>query len=106
MNADDVIEQAAIALAEADGQSRHDVVWDFDDEGRKTVSEPAWVYYVPSGQALADAGLLARPLPTRDEIAEVLKREFWPFLAHDPANPARFWGQSADAVLALLKETK
>ena len=52
---------------------------------------------------LADAGLLARPLPHRDEIKTVLQREFGPFLAHDPANPDRFWGQSADAVLALLK---
>ena len=57
----------------------------------------------PTPDWLDAAGLLARPLPTREEIAEVLKREFWPFLAHDPANPARFWGQSADAVLALLK---
>lgn len=103
MSTDDVIEKAAIALAEADGQSRHDVVWDFDDEGRKTVSEPAWVYYVPSGQALADAGLLARPLPDREEVIDLLKWNFWPFLSQDPVNPERFWGQSADAVLALMK---
>ena len=46
------------------------------------------------------------PLPTRDEIKKVLQREFGSFLAHNPANPARFWGQSADAVLALLKGEK
>ena len=45
----------------------------------------------------------ARPLPTREEIKRVLQLEFGSFLAHNPANPARFWGQSADAVLALLK---
>lgn len=54
-------------------------------------------------RALADAGLLARPLPTREETVDALKREFWPFLAHSPANPERFWGIAADAVLDLLK---
>ena len=53
--------------------------------------------------ALADAGLLAQPLPDRDEVIDLLQRYFWPFLAQDPANPDRFWGQSADAVLDLLK---
>ena len=41
--------------------------------------------------------------PTRDEVTRVLKDAFWPFLAHDPADPERFWGQATDAVLALLK---
>ena len=31
-----------------------------------------------------------------------LDREFGPFLAHSPHNPNRFWGLSADAVLALF----
>lgn len=83
---EDVIEQAAR------------VMWEGNDLDRAVLQDCTKI-----AQALADAGLLARPLPTREEIAEVLKREFWPFLAHDPANPARFWGQSADAVLALLK---
>lgn len=43
-------------------------------------------------------------VPTRDEVTRVLKNEFWPFLAHDPANPDRFWGHATDAVMALFKE--
>ena len=46
--------------------------------------------------------LTARVKPSRDAIIDVLKREFEPFLAHSPHNPGKFWGQSADAVLALL----
>lgn len=38
----------------------------------------------------------------RDEIARVLEREFGGFLAHDPHNPGRFWGNAADAVIAHL----
>lgn len=48
----------------------------------------------------------ARPLPDKEEVIDLLKREFWPFLAHDPVDPARFWGNSADAVLTLLKGTE
>ena len=54
-------------------------------------------------KALAFTGLLARPLPDRDEVTRLLENLFWPMLAHSPHNPERFWGQSADAVLALLK---
>ena len=55
-------------------------------------------------RALADAGMLARPVPTRDEVRRVLEHEFWPFLAHSPHNPETFWGQATDSVMALLKE--
>lgn len=54
-------------------------------------------------QALAAAGLLARPLPGRDEVIDLLKWNFGPFLSREPAHPDRFWGQSADAVLELMK---
>lgn len=54
-------------------------------------------------RSLADAGLLARPLPGRDEVIDLLKWNFGPFLSRDPVNPDRFWGQSADAVLDLLR---
>ena len=45
--------------------------------------------------ALADAGLLARPLPTREEIADVILAESM-FGSRTPI-------AAADAVLALLK---
>ena len=63
--------------------------------------ECAWVLAVCEN--LADAGMLARSLPTRDEVRRVLEHEFWPFLAHSPNNPETFWGQATDAVLALMK---
>ena len=37
--------------------------------------------------------------PTREDVARTLDGELGPFLSY---NPERFWGQSADAVLALL----
>lgn len=46
-------------------------------------------------EALADAGLLARPLPTREEISEVILAESL-FGSRTPI-------AAADAVLALLK---
>ena len=44
----------------------------------------------------------ARVKPSRGELIALLSREFGSFLAHSPHNHERFWGQSADAVLALL----
>ena len=44
----------------------------------------------------------ARVKPSREELIALLYREFGAFLAHSPHNPERFWGQPADAVLALL----
>lgn len=88
MNRDETIEQAARVLSTSttcDGQPH------------------ATELHYRQARALTDAGLLARPLPDRAEISYLLKREFWPFLAHDPANPDRFWGQATDAVLDLLK---
>lgn len=56
-------------------------------------------------QALADAGLLARELPTREEIAQAIEPAGWPDSAdgnrinrHVRARARR----QADAVLALL----
>ena len=43
-----------------------------------------------------------RVKPSREELIALLYREFGAFLAHSPHNPERFWGQPADAVLALL----
>ena len=37
--------------------------------------------------------------PTREDVARTLDNELGPFLSY---NPERFWGQPADAVLALL----
>ena len=37
--------------------------------------------------------------PTREDVARTLDNELGPFLSY---NPERFWGQSADAVLALF----
>ena len=41
----------------------------------------------------------ARVKPTREDVARTLDSELGPFLSY---NPERFWGQPADAVLALL----
>ena len=41
----------------------------------------------------------ARVKPTREDVARALDGELGPFLSY---NPERFWGQPADAVLALL----
>ena len=38
----------------------------------------------------------------RAEVRRVLENEFWPFLAHDPHDPDRFWGLAVDAVMGLL----
>ena len=38
----------------------------------------------------------------RAEVRRVLENEFWPFLAHDPHDPERFWGLAVDAVMGLL----
>ena len=40
----------------------------------------------------------ARVKPTREDVARTLDNELGPFLSY---NPERFWGQPADAVLAL-----
>lgn len=88
MSRDEIIEQAARALSTlttCDGQP------DATELHRR------------QAQALADAGFLARPLPTREEIAEELSGRpigtCYPqtLVAHDEAR------DMADAVLALLK---
>ena len=43
----------------------------------------------------------ARVKPTREDVARTLDNELGPFLSQTPYNPEQFWGQSADAVLAL-----
>ena len=35
----------------------------------------------------------------RAEMRRVLENQFWPFLAHDPHDPERFWGLAVDAVM-------
>ena len=99
MRDSDVIEQAARVLSRA---------W-----GNMSTNESLGFQRMLAG-ALADAGLLARPLPDRDEIARAV------FIESDHRNAAvmaqawdapgdggrqRWWGY-ADAVLALLKGTK
>lgn len=83
MSHDEIIEQAAQVLSTlttCDGQPR------------------ATELHRRQALALADAGLLARPLPTRDEIAEsiydVLSSKYGDF---------NYPTDAADAVLALLK---
>ena len=38
----------------------------------------------------------------RAKVRRVLENEFWPFLAHDPHDPDRFWGLAVDAIMGLL----
>lgn len=107
MSTDDVIEQAARVLAGLEpGED-----WSTKEHWGAL---KAWgdVYvkimanFKDQAQALADAGLLARPLPTRDEIADELSG--WPIgtgyyqttVATDEAR------DMADAVLELLKGKK
>ena len=56
--------------------------------------------------AAIDAVLELLPEPTVqpsvEDIERCLNAEFGPFLAHAPYDPARFWRQSAHAVLALI----
>ena len=86
MNRDEIIEQSAQVL------STYTTC-----DGRPYATE----LHRRQAHALADAGLLARPLPTRDEIAmamyEVLDPQYGDFCTpHD----------AADAVLELLKGKK
>lgn len=106
----DIIEQSARAVA------AH--IWD-----RDTGEAPPWGALTPSEQdavieneqaggiarALASAGLLARPLPTRDEIARAMwdvspdADKPWP----RADGPERNWYlRDADAVLKLLEGDK
>lgn len=84
MNADDVIEQAARFACTARPGHDHQPRLD---------QECAWVLAVCEN--LADAGLLVRPLPDRDEIEDAilnaLREQF------------STYGDVADAVLALLE---
>lgn len=103
MRDSDVIEQAARVLAGLEPGEEWPtneslgggLTGTRDDEYRQAMLDEAL--------ALADAGLLARPLPAREEVIDLLKWSFGPFLSQDPAHPDRFWGQSADAVLELMK---
>ena len=84
MNREEMIEQAArVACTARPGH----------DHQPRLDQECAWVLGVCEN--LADAGLLARPLPTRYEISEVILAESL-FGARTPI-------AAADAVLALLK---
>ena len=104
VTSDDVIEQAARALCTLDHGNPDELLWDCDDCGRVTTAEFAWTEYVDQARDLDAAGLLARPLPDRDnarrEIAEALATASgWPgrgdkFLITDGL---------LDAVLALLE---
>ena len=38
----------------------------------------------------------------RAEMRRVLEDQFWPFLAHDPHDPERFWGLAVDAVMRAV----
>ena len=89
----DVIEQVAKFLWECDQEGTTDewreMAW--NDMGGSEPTDERQIYEIRA-RALADAGFLARPLPTRDEVTRVLEDAFWPFLAHSPADPDRFWG--------------
>ena len=87
MSNDDVVEQAAKVLARA-WKNMH-------------TNESLGFQRMLAG-ALADAGLLARPLPDRDEIADVLRSNILGASAF--AQSVRL--EMADAVLELLKERK
>ena len=87
MSNDDVIEQAARVLSQAWGRMHTN-----ESLGRQRML----------AEALADAGLLARTLPSRDEIADVLRSNILGASAF--AESVRL--EMADAVLELLKERK
>lgn len=100
MNTDDVVEQATKVM-------HAEVCCPCDPQGCNWVHTPEARY----ARALADAGLLARPLPAREQVADaILEAE----LRHRPPG---IGGQVvpaigdrhlavADAVLALLEGTK
>jgi hypothetical protein len=81
-----VVERAAEAFAEA---------W---DAGVPTWEGSVEEYTRHCMQALADAGLLARPLPSRDDIAELLSN----WLDEEPVDSPRAHLPLADALLELL----
>ena len=99
-----IIEQVAKFLWECDQEGTTDewreMAW--NDMGGSEPTDERQTYEIRA-QALADAGLLARTLPTREEIADELSG--WPIgtgyyqtrVATDEAQ------DMADAVLALLK---
>ena len=103
MNRDEIIEQTARVLACLE----RDEEWPTneslgggltgtrDDEFRQEMIDQA--------TELWNAGLLAHPAPTRDDVRRVLENEFWPFLAHNPFSPETFWWEATDAVMALMK---
>ena len=96
MSHDEIIEQAARVLCTLDHGDPDGLIREYDEFGRFTTSEFAWTEYVAQAQALAEAGLLARPLPSRDEIEDTilnaLREQF------------NTYGDVADTILALLKE--
>ena len=93
----DVIEQVAKFLWECDQQGTTDewreMAW--NDMGGSEPTDERQIYEIRA-RSLADAGLLARPLPTRDEIEQAV---------HDSAD-FLYWEtclEIADAVLDLMK---
>ena len=103
MSHDEIIEQATKVM-------HAEVCRPLDPQGWTHTREARYAW------ALADAGLLARPLPTRDEIAMAIAAHHWDRESGDVevwhdltlgereavANNYLTW-DSADAVLALLK---
>lgn len=84
MNRDEIIEQVAKTM-------HAEVCCPCDPQGCDWTTTPEARY----AKALADSGFLARPLPTREEIADVILAESL-FGSRTPI-------AAADAVLALLK---
>ncbi|WP_054953076.1 hypothetical protein [Flaviflexus massiliensis] len=51
----DPLEHVARKLCIADGNDPDRHVWEHDEYGRRTVSEPAWTHYVPVFEKLLSA---------------------------------------------------
>lgn len=106
MSNDEIIEQAARVLCTVDHGDPDNLIGEYDELGRFTTSEVAWTEYVAQARALAEAGLLARPLPTREEIANALHGDNCP----DDPDPGEYcscdaggYDRMGDIVLDLLK---
>ena len=96
MNHDEVIEQVAKFLWECDQEGTTDEVREmaWGDMGGSEPTDERQIYEIRA-RALADAGLLARPLPSYDEIVNACRNGM------NTGGP--FPWPAADAVLALLK---
>lgn len=92
------IERAAEAMIDAS-----------PDVTRETVSDEEFAWYLQDARAALTASGAAPQEPQAldpEKVKAWLQREFGSVLAHDPHNPDRFWGGSADALCVAYTEGK